>query len=192
VPTVARASAVQRRLPGGRDLWSRALSRAGVRLRACLGAVRGRDLADVRRDLSRGRDLLDRVPLRQLSLHLRVRAVWGTYPRCGGECPAGEECSPRSGAPFDYCACAPGGVTPCGALGGFPACEQECPDAEDSCSPLLEMTGPGCTLSSYCGCVPPGPCGQQDYSLPGTCPPGLMCVAWRGYWYCSDEAPPCV
>jgi hypothetical protein len=114
-----------------------------------------------------------------------------TYPRCGGECPAGEECSPRSGGgPFDYCACAPVGVTPCGALGGFPACDQECPDAGDSCIPLDSTGGPGCTRHSYCGCVPPDrPCGQDG--MAGICPPGMNCVSSFSEWYCSTEPPFC-
>jgi len=113
-----------------------------------------------------------------------------TYPRCGGECPAGEECSPRIAGPFpEYdCTCAPVGVTPCGALGGFPACDQECPNAGDACIALQALSGPGCTITDFCSCVPPdSPCGPD----PGICPPGFACVSSRSEWYCSEGGPGC-
>ena len=162
--------------PAG-EICGATLIHSVVRLRACLGAVRGRDLADVRRDLSRGRDLFDRFPYGD------CRCIFSSDP-CGVPFLAvAVNVRPERSAPL---------ATPVhsnrtasvlrrsdprqlGGVGGFPACEQECPDAGDACIALLDVSGPGCTFTDFCSCVPPGPCGRR-VSVPGTCPPGLC--AW--------------
>jgi hypothetical protein len=92
-------------------------------------------------------------------------ACAGTYPACGGDCPAGRVCGQDAISPA--CRCFPDGSQPCGDS-EVPMCNGTCPVGE-RCGML--------SLFGTCGCVPDGAtaCGETMSCGVGVCPGGDEC-----------------
>ena len=95
-------------------------------------------------------------------------ACEGTYPTCGGNCPAGTFCA-QEVPPFGAdCHCFPDGTQPCGDSHAY-MCNGTCP-AGERCGSLNGLFG-------GCGCVPEGAtaCGETFSCGVGVCPAGAEC-----------------
>ena len=120
------------------DLRSHVRATAVVRLRACLGAVRGRDRRRAEGPAPSGRGSVHRVPLRQLSPHLRVRPVWKYSHRAAAVSVRPVLCSPASQVhPKPTARVLPSSdtVVRTVGVGATRRASRKCPDAENSCQP---------------------------------------------------------
>lgn len=106
----------------------------------------------------------------------------GTWPGCGGSCPAGETCWATimlDSSLVQSCTCLPATATPCTATGGntvgTATCGGACP-AGEVCSTLEIAESP---FDATCGCIPAGsiPCVNSGApACGGACPTGLACA----------------
>ncbi len=104
----------------------------------------------------------------------------GTFPGCGGTCPAGQSCfATVAPGPMTSCTCLTATATACGSTGGSigdgPKCGGACP-AGEVCSTLYVDEA----LSFTCGCIAAGTTPCLSFSGPcpgGACPAGMSCGA---------------
>ena len=89
-------------------------------------------------------------------------ACEGTYPACGGNCPAGRICA-QGGFTDPLCRCFPDGSQACG--------DSEAPVCNGTC-PVGERCGQLNFLFGGCGCIPEGStaCGETLMCGVGVCP----------------------
>ncbi len=107
----------------------------------------------------------------------------GTWPGCGGACPAGSTCwatiLPASPGFASDCTCLPSVSTPCADTGGntvgAATCGGACP-AGQVCTTLEIAEAP---FDATCGCIPAGSTPCVNAGAPacgGACPTGLACA----------------